>query len=215
MGSTGMIGQGVLKESLKSDDISKVLVINRRSCGLTHPKLHEIIHPDFIDFSSLDPELGGYDACMFCLGISSVGMKEPEYHKITYTITLEFATVLARLNPQLRFCFISGAGTDSSESGRSMWARVKGKTENALLKLPFAEAYMFRPAFIQPLDNIKSKTALYKAFYTVLKPLYFILKPFKSVATNTRLLGKAMIRVARDGFDRPSIESRDINTIGS
>ena len=156
LGSTGMVGEGVLHECLKSPGVESVLVINRRPCGMVHEKLTEIIHPDFHDFSSIKDQLSGYNACYFCMGVSSLGMKEADYNRVTYDLTLHVANTLVKINPEMTFCYVSGAGTDSSEQGRSMWARVKGKTENDLLKLPFNAAYMFRPGYIQPIKGLKN-----------------------------------------------------------
>src|SRR5580698_4000842 len=156
-GATGMVGQGVLRECLADPDITQVLVIGRSSIGQSHPQLREIIHKNFEDFSPLEAELSGYDACFFCLGVSSAGMSEPAYRHVTYDFTLAAAKLLAQLNPNLTFIYVSGMGTDSTEKGRTMWARVKGETENAILRLPFKAAYMFRPGGIEPLDGIKPK----------------------------------------------------------
>jgi hypothetical protein len=214
-GSTGMIGQGVLLESLNNADVESILVINRQSCNITHPKLKEIIHRDLFDLSGLSFELTGFNTCFFCLGISSAGLKENEYHRITYDLTLNVAKTLVELNKEMVFCYISGAGTDSSESGRIMWARVKGKTENALLSLPFRKAYMFRPGFIQPMKGIRSKTRLYNALYAVFNPLYFVLKHFDSLVTNTEIFGKAMINIALQGNEKNILKNKDINKIGT
>src|SRR5204863_5923892 len=170
-GATGMVGQGVLRECLVDPDVEQLLSIVREPSGRSEPKLRELVHRDFFDFSPIENDLAGYDACFFCLGVSSAGMKEADYRRVTYDITLAAARVLARLNPNMTFIYVSGTGTDSSEKGRSMWARVKGKTENDLLRLPFKAAYMFRPAAIVPLHGIRSKTKLYQAFYTALGPL--------------------------------------------
>jgi len=212
-GSTGMIGQGVLLESLKNPEIEKVLVVNRQSCGIASPKLKELIHKDFYDLSSLTEELTGYDACLYCLGVSSVGMAEADYQKITYDLTIYIAETLLKLNKDMSFSYISGANTDSSENGKTMWARVKGKTENALLAMPFKRVYMLRPGFIEPLKGIKSKTPLYQFIYTVFKPLFFILRHFENIATNTEVLGKAMILVVQKGYTTKILESKDINAI--
>lgn len=161
-GSTGMVGEGVLFQSLNDERVDEVLVINRRPCGVQHPKLKEILHSDFFDLSSVAAQLKGYDACFFCLGVSSVGMKEDDYHKMTYLLTMHVAETLCRLNPDMSFCYISGAGTDSSEQGRSMWARVKGKTENALMKLPFKAVYAFRPGFIRPIPGMRHTHGFYR-----------------------------------------------------
>ena len=213
-GSTGMIGQGVLQECLENSQVESVLVINRQSCQKSHPKLKEIIQKDFFDLSNIAGEFTKYNTCFFCLGVSSAGLSEVEYHKITYDLTTSVANTLLTVNKDITFCYISGAGTDSTELGRSMWARVKGKTENALLKLSFKNAIMFRPGYIHPMKGIKSKTKLYNIFYTILKPFYFIIKHFKSIATNTETLGKAMINAVATGCKKNILESIDINEIG-
>jgi len=213
-GSTGMIGQGVLQECLKDPNVESILVINRQSCNISHPKLREIIHKDLFYLSGLTKEMTGYNSCFFCLGISSAGLNENEYHKITYDLTLNVAKTLVNLNKEMTFCYISGAGTDSSEKGKTMWARVKGKTENALLALPFKKAYMFRPGFIQPLNGIKSKTRLYNTMYAIFSPLYFVLNHFDSIVTNTETFGKAMILTTLRGYEKNILENKDINIIG-
>ena len=212
-GSTGMIGQGVLRECLENESVETVLVINRQATGISHLKLKEIIRTDLFDLSGLANELTGYNTCFFCIGISSAGLKENEYYKITYDLTMNAAKTLLNLNKEMTFCYISGAGTDSSEKGRVMWARVKGKTENALLSLPFKKAYMFRPGFIQPMKGIKSKTGLYNTMYAIFSPLYFALKHFDSFVTNTETFGKAMILTALRGYEKNILENKDINKI--
>jgi uncharacterized protein YbjT (DUF2867 family) len=157
-GATGMVGQGVLRECLLDSDVQQILSIVRTPSGQQHPKLRELVHTNFFDYSAMEPQLTGCGACFFCLGVSSAGMDEAKYTQLTYDLTLAAASTLARLNPSMTFLYVSGAGTDSTERGRTMWARVKGKTENALLKLPFRAAYMFRPGIIQPLHGIRSKT---------------------------------------------------------
>jgi uncharacterized protein YbjT (DUF2867 family) len=212
-GATGMVGQGVLRECLLDPEVESVLVIGRSATGQRHEKLREIVHEDFFDFSAIEPELAGLDACFFCLGVSSAGMTEESYRRVTYDIALAAAQTLVRLNPGMTFIFVSGAGTDSTERGRVMWARVKGETENALLRLPFKAAYMFRPGFIQPLHEIKSKTKLYQAFYTIARPIFPLLKAFPKYVTTTEQLGRAMIKVARRGAPKPILESVDINRL--
>src|SRR5690349_18964896 len=160
-GATGMVGEGVLHVCLNDPGVSSVLVINRTPCGVVHPKLKEIIHQDFFNFSSIESQLSGYNACFFCLGVSSVGMKEAKYYKLTYELTMHVANTLSRLNPDMTFCYISGAGTDSSEKGRSMWARVKGKTENDLMRLPFKAVYALRPGFIRPIKGLQHTHSFY------------------------------------------------------
>jgi uncharacterized protein YbjT (DUF2867 family) len=213
-GSTGMVGKGVLLECLNNALVSDVLVINRQPVGIQHPKLTEIIHKDFYDLSSIEEQLKGYDACFFCLGISAFRMKEEDYHRITYDLTVHFAQTLLRLNPQLTFCYVSGQGTDSSEKGSTMWARVKGKTENALLAMPFKGAYMFRPGYIHPMHGIKSRTALYNALYVVLKPLYPVFKTLSpDSVTTTEAIGKAMIAIAAKGDAKHILDPVDINRL--
>ena len=197
-GATGMVGQGVLRECLLDPDVQQILSIVRAPSGQHHPKLRELIHTDFFDYSAIEPQLTGFDACFFSLGVSSAGMDEAKYTHLTYDLTLAAATTLARLNPNMTFIYVSGAGTDSTERGRTMWARVKGKTENDLLKLPFRAAYMFRPGFIQPLHGIRSKTRLYQTIYTILNPILPLLKSaFPKYITTTEQLGRAMLRVAK------------------
>lgn len=212
-GSTGMIGQGVLSECLRDPLVESVLVVNRQACGVAHPKLTEIIHFNLFDLSPVSTKLAGYNACFFCLGVSSVGMNEPEYHQITYELTIKVATVLLSLNKDLTFCYVSGASTDSTGKGKVMWARIKGKTENELLGMPFRSAYMFRPGFIQPMKGVKSKTRLYSVMYSIFKPLYFILKHFEGFVTNSETIGRAMIIVSSKGYEKRILESRDINTV--
>jgi len=212
-GSTGMIGKGVLLECLESPHVESVLVINRQSVGMKHQKLKEIINTDFYDLSAIKEHLAGYNTCFFCLGVSAAGLSEEEYYRITYDLTLNFAQTILGLNPELTFCYVSGAGTDSREKSRMMWARVKGKTENALLALPFKAAYMLRPAFIQPMKGIRSKTGIYNIFYSILKPLYPILKSFTKIVTNTEKLGKAMINIVIMNYDKKILENADINSI--
>ncbi len=213
-GATGMVGQGVLRECLLDAGVESVLAIGRSPTGQHHAKLREIIHNNFLDYLAIESELAGYDACFFCLGVSSVGMNEERYRHLTYDITLAAATTLARLNPRMVFVYVTGRGTDSSEKGGLMWARVKGKTENDLLRLPFKAAYMFRPAGIQPLHGIRSKTAWYQEIYVVAAPLLSLLhRVAPTYVTTTEQVGRAMIKVARDGFARPVLESEDINSV--
>ncbi len=210
-GGTGMIGQGVLRECLLDPAVERVLAVGRRAIGRRHEKLEEIVLPDVGDLSAVASELTGFDACMFCLGVSAAGMTEQRYTRLTYDLTLGVAQTLARLNPALTFLYVSGMGTDSTEAGRAMWARVKGRTENALLRLPFRCAYMFRPAFILPLHGIRSRTPLYRALYTLATPLYPLLRgAAPRYVTTTEQLARAMIAVARDGFPTSIVESGDI-----
>jgi uncharacterized protein YbjT (DUF2867 family) len=213
-GATGMVGQGVLRECLLDGGVESVLVVGRSPTGQRHAKLREIVHDNFLDYSAIEPELTGYDACFFCLGVSSVGMNEERYRHLTYDITLAAARTLARLNPQMVFVYVTGRGTDSTEKGSLMWARVKGKTENDLLKLPFRAAYMFRPAGIQPLHGIRSKTGWVQAIYVGTAPLLSLLNRMApKYMTTTEQVGRAMIGVARNGFPRPVLESEDINKL--
>ena len=213
-GATGMVGQGVLRECLLDPDVDQILAIVRTPSGQQHAKLRELIHTDFFGYSAIESQLIGYDACFFSLGVSSAGMDEAKYKHLTYDLTLAAATTLARLNPNMTFLYVSGAGTDSTEHGRSMWARVKGKTENDLLKLPFRAAYMFRPGAIRPLHGIRSKTKLYQTFYTVLNPILPLLKSaFPNYITTTEQLGRAMLRVAKQGYPHHILETKDIDTL--
>lgn len=211
-GATGMIGQGVLRECLLDPRITQVVAVVRGETGQAHPKLREVVHQDYLDYAAIEGELAGLDACFFCLGVSSAGLSETEYHRITHDVTLAAATTLVRLNPRMTFAYISGAGTDSTERGRVRWARVKGKTENALLRLPFKAVYLFRPGAIQPLHGITSRTRLYRAFYRVLAPLLPLLKAVSpDSVTTTEQLGKAMIRAGLEGAPKAVLEMRDIN----
>lgn len=213
-GATGMVGRGVLRECLLDPGVERVLVVARNLTGQHHAKLREIRHDDFLDYSAIEPELTGYDACFFCLGISSVGVSEERYRHITYDFTLAAARTLSKLNPAMVFIYVTGRGTDSTGQGRLMWARVKGETENDLLKLPFKAAYMFRPAAIQPLHGIKSKTAWLQAIYVAAAPLFGFLKRIAPrYVTTTERIGRAMIKVARDGYPRPVLESDNINQV--
>jgi uncharacterized protein YbjT (DUF2867 family) len=214
-GATGMVGQGALRECLLDHGVEKVLAVGRRATSRSHEKLREIVHRDFFDFSTIEGELGGYDACLFALGVSSAGMSEPDYVRVTYDVTMAAARAILRNNPGLTFVFVSGASTDSTEKGRLMWARVKGRTENALLRMPFKAAYMFRPAYIQPLHGIVSSTKLLRVMYAVVGPLYPVWKAlFPDRVTTTEVLGRAMVRVARDGYSTRVLENRDINEAG-
>jgi uncharacterized protein YbjT (DUF2867 family) len=213
-GATGMVGQGVLRECLLDPGVQQVLSIVRTPTHEQHPKLRELVHADFFDYSIIEPDLTGYDACFFSLGVSSAGMDESKYKHLTYDLTLAAATTLAKLNPAMTFLYVSGAGTDSTERGRIMWARVKGKTENDLLKLPFRAAYMFRPGLIQPLHGIRSKTRVYQIFYNVLNPIFPLVKAaFPKSVTTTEQVGRAMLQIAGHGFPKPILESKDINSL--
>jgi uncharacterized protein YbjT (DUF2867 family) len=215
-GATGMIGAGVLLECLDDPRVASVLVIGRSRCGVQHPKITEILHSDFFNYGPLAEHFKDRDACFFCLGVSSVGMAEPQYRRLTRDLTLAAAQAMAGINKEMTFCYVSGAGTDSSERGRAMWARVKGETENALLRLPFRSAYMFRPGFIQPLRGVRSKTSWYQALYTVLRPISPLLgRLLPGSVTTTVALGRALIQVAAAGYPKPILETRDINRLAS
>ncbi len=215
-GATGMVGQGVLRECLGAGDVERVVVVGRTATGIDHPKLREIIHPNLFDYSAIEAELTGFDACFFCLGVSSGGMSEAEYSRTTFDLTLAAATLLVRLNPDMTFVYVSGAGTDSSENGRIMWARVKGKTENALLRLPFKAVYLFRPGVIQPLYGATSKTTSYRLLYKVLQPLLPLLRRLMPAAVlTTEIIGQAMLAAARRGEGGGVLESADINTLAA
>jgi uncharacterized protein YbjT (DUF2867 family) len=206
-GATGMVGEGVLHECLQRDEIEEVLIINRRASGITHPKLKEIIHADFYDLSAIESQLINYDGCLFCLGVSSVGMKEPEFYRLTYTLTMHAAQTLSKDNSGMRFCYISGAGTDSTEKGRTMWARVKGKTENDLAKLPFKQVYNFRPGVLEPTKGLKNTLSLYK-YLGWLLPIIKAIAP-KSICS-LKELGIAMINAVTKGYEKQILEVRDI-----
>ena len=212
-GATGMVGEGVLYTCLEHPDVEKVLVITRQTCGYTNPKLTEIIHKDFFDISSLSNRITGYNACFFCLGVTSVGKKEPEYSKLTYTLTLNFANSLAALNPDMTFCYISGAGTDSSEMGKTMWARVKGKTENDLMKLPFKSVYNFRPGGIESFLPLKPTHTYYKTY----KYLKWIVKLMKVISPGSVIqlkdLALAMINVSMNGFSKNIVGMNDMKML--
>jgi uncharacterized protein YbjT (DUF2867 family) len=206
-GATGMVGEGVLHECLHHTEVERILIINRNPLGISHPKLTEVIHKDFYDLSPIEEKLKGYNACFFCLGVTSINKKEDEYFRLTHTLTLEMATRLSRLNPDMTFCYISGAGTDSSEKGKSMWARVKGKTENDLTKLPFKAVYNFRPGFLQPTKGLKNA----HRFYSFIGFLYPVFKSvFPKYVSTLRELGLAMINVVLKGYPKRVIEVPDI-----
>ena len=213
-GATGMVGQGVLRECLVDNGIERVLVVGRSPTGQQHAKLREVLHKDFTNFSAIEPDLAGYDACFFCLGVSSVGMDPERYRHLTYDVTMAAAKTLAALNPSMVFTYVTGRSTDSTEQGPVRWARVKGKTENDLLKLPFKAAYMFRPAGIQPLHGLRSKVSWIQAIYVVTAPLLsYLARNAPKFMTTSEQLGRAMIKVARDGYPKPVLESEDINSL--
>ena len=210
-GATGMVGEGVLHVCLNSPDVESVLVLNRKPCGVTHPKLKEIIHRDFMDLTSIEDQLAGYNAGYFCAGVSSIGKKENEYRKITYDLTLNFANSLVQLNPEMVFTYVSGVGTDSTEKGKSMWGRVKGKTENDLLKLPFKDVYLFRPGYIHPIKGLQNTYKVYKA----LSPLYPMFeKLFPNYVGTLKELGNSMIYVTQNGYEKKVLECEDIRRTG-
>jgi uncharacterized protein YbjT (DUF2867 family) len=215
LGSTGMVGKAVLLECLADSRIEKVLVINRKPLDVRHAKLAEVIHDNFYDFSSLKTQLGQYDACFFCLGISSVGLSEDKYRKITYDLTMAFANTFIAANPAAVFCYVSGTGTDSSEHGKIMWARVKGKTENDVMKLGFRDAYMFRPGYIQPFKGVRARAAIVNVLYVIFTPLYYVMRPFTNSVTDSISLGKAMINAAIKGYTKKILENRDINELAA
>jgi uncharacterized protein YbjT (DUF2867 family) len=213
-GATGMVGQGVLRECLLATDVELVQTVGRTSTGLAHAKLRELVRPDLFDYGGVEAELAPFDACFFCLGVSSAGMSEAEYTRLTHDLTLAAAKTLARLNPGMTFVYVSGAGTDSSEQGRSMWARVKGRTENALQRLPFKGVYLFRPGVILPLHGARSKTRSYRIFYSVLKPVLRGLRLLMPSAFLTTVsIGQAMLEVARNGAPKPVLEAGDIGKL--
>lgn len=206
-GATGMVGEGVVHECIQHPDIQSILIVVRKPSGITHPKVKEVIHTDFFNLSAIENHLKDYDACFFCLGVSSVGMKEEEFYKMTYTLTLNFASTLCKHNPNMTFCYISGSGTDSTEKGKMMWARVKGKTENDLMKLPFRQVYNFRPGYMQPTKGLKNALPYYK-YVSWLYPLLRLL--FPSFVTTLKEMGLAMINAALKGYEKPIIEVKDI-----
>lgn len=215
-GATGMVGAGALLECLADPRVESVLSISRSPTGRTHPKLREVIHPNFFAYDDLQADFASSDACFFCLGVSSVGMSQAAYTRLTCDLTLAAAGAMVAVNPRLTFCYVSGLGTDSSEQGRTMWARVKGRTENALLALPFKAAYMFRPGYIQPVKGVRSKTGWYQAFYTVAAPLSPIIQRLlPQVSTTTANLGRALIQAAAVGYPKRILAPRDINALGA
>ena len=214
-GATGMVGQGVLRECLRAPDVELVAAVGRSATGVHDPKLREIVHTEMGSLAAIETDLAGFDACFFSLGISAAGMKEADYARITYGLTLAAAQTLSRLNPGMTFVYVSGAGTDSSERGRVMWARVKGRTENALLRLPL-KAFMFRPGLIEPLDGIQSKTRAYRVLYTLTKPLLPLLRrALPNQVLSTREIGQAVLAVARRGYEKRILETRDIRLMAN
>jgi len=211
LGATGMVGQGVMRECLLDDGVARVVTLGRHATGNAHPKVREIVHADLFHLQSIEQELTGLDACFYCLGATAAGKSEAEYARINHDMTLAVAETLARVDPDMTFVYVSGMGTDSTERGRTMWARVTGRTENALLRLPFRAAYMLRPGIILPMHGIKSKTTLYRVGYTLMTPLYPALRAlFPRAITTTEHLGRVMLRLARSGYSKPVLESADI-----
>ena len=213
-GASGMVGQGVLRECLLDPDVKHVTSLGRSASGVGNPKLCDLLHKDLWNYAAIEKELTGFDACFFCLGVTSAGMSEPDYGRVTYGITAAAAETLARLNPQMTFVFVSGAGSDSSEKGRVMWARIKGKAENAVLRQPFKAAYVFRPGVIQPLHGIRSRTAVYRILYSLTKPLLPLLRwLFPGQILSTEQIGRAMLKVARSGAPKRILEAKDIDAL--
>jgi uncharacterized protein YbjT (DUF2867 family) len=213
LGATGMVGQGVLRECLLDDGVTRVVTLGRTATGQSHPKLEEIVHADLFHLSAIEARLRGFDACFYCLGVSAAGLSEAEYSRVNYEMTLAVAEALVRTSPGLTFVYVSGAGTDGTERGRTMWARVKGRTENALLRLPFRSAYMLRPGLIVPLHGVQSKTRLYRVFYTMLGPaLPLLRKLFPRAVVTTEQVGRAMLRLARAGYSKQVLEAADLAT---
>ena len=213
-GASGMVGQGVLRECLLNPNVDKILTIVRKPSNNKHTKLQELIHQDFFNYSTITQHLTGYDACFFCLGVSSTGMTEAEYHHMTYDLTFTAARALATHNTNMTFIYVSAVGADSSENGRIMWARVRGKIENAILKLPFKAIYLFRPGYIQPMHGIRSKTKMYYLFYLLIGPFYPILKMLMpKYLTTTEQIGQAMIQVATHGTNKTILHSQEINKL--
>ena len=209
-GATGMVGEGVLLKTLDNPDVESVLVIGRRSCGRKHQKLKEVIHNDFYNYTAIEEHLKGYNACFFCLGVSSVGMNEKDYYRVTYDLTMQAATTLAKLNPDMTFCYISGTGTDSSEKGRLMWARIKGKTENHLMALPFKAVYLFRPGFMKPVTGQRNVKTIFKVvdfIYPAIKTL------FPNSGCKLKDLGTAMIMTAKIGYSKHILGNKDIDQL--
>lgn len=209
-GSTGMVGEGVMHECLLHPDVEKVLVINRRPCGVSHPKLTEILHKDFFDLSPVEAQLRNYNACFFCSGVSSIGMKEPEYTRLTYDLTMHVAKTLVKLNPGMTFCYVSGASTDSTEKGKMMWARVKGKTENDLMKLGFKKVYSFRPGFMQPTKGLKNTLKAYAAITWMFPLLNYL---FPNFVSTLKEVAMAMINTVNKEYDKSVLEVKDIKKL--
>jgi len=210
-GATGMLGQGVLRECLLDPGVTQLVTIGRNLTGIQHPKLREIVHKDLLNYSTIESQLRGFDACFFCLGVTSAGMKEEDYERVTFGFAVAAAETLCRLNPTMTFVFVSGAGADSSEQGRIMWARVKGKTENAILRLA-CKSYVFRPGVVLPMHGERSRTTAYRLLYSITKPLLPLLKRvWPNQIVTTEQFGRAMLTVARQGAPKRVLESSDIS----
>ncbi len=215
-GATGMVGQGVLRECLAAPDVALVQTVGRTATGVSSPKLREIVHPDLFEYGDIESQLLGFDACFFCLGVSAAGLSEAEYSRLTYDLTLAAARTLVRLDPAMTFVYVSGQGTDATEKGRVMWARVKGRTENALRALPFRAVYLFRPGIIQPLHGARSRTRLYRVLYTLMTPILPLMRrlaPHRVLTTE--IMGRAMLAAARRGGPTTVAEIADINALGT
>ncbi len=213
-GTTGMVGKGVLLECLENENVESVLVVNRRSLGMQHPKLKEVIHRDFYNIDAIREELKGYNACYFCMGVSAVGLSSEEYYKLTYTLTTHWADTLVGLNPDMTFCYVSGDGTSTEENSRMEWANVKGKTENYILSLPFKDSYAFRPGMIQPLKGVVPSSKLYRRLITIFKPLFGLVKAIaKNSITTSVNIGLAMIHVTLKASGKKHLHNKDINQL--
>ena len=216
LGATGMLGHGVLQECLAADDVQQVVTLGRTPVAIQNAKHLDLVHQNLFDLAAIEAQLSGFEACFFCLGVSAYGMTEAGYSHLTYDLTISIADILSRLNPQMTFIYVSGEGTDSSEKGKSMWARVKGRTENALLQLPFNAVYLFRPGIIQPVHGMHSKTRLYRVFYKVTQPVLPILRRlFPDFILTTKVIGQAMLNAARKGSGKQVVNSKDINQLSS
>ncbi len=213
-GSTGMLGKGILLECIDDPAVEQVLLINRKHLNISHPKVKEVIHKDFRDFTSIKEQLEGYDACFHCMGVSSAGMSEEKFTEITYTMSKALATILYNINPNMVFNYVSGSGTDSAEKSSTMWARVKGKTENMILDIGFKDAYMFRPGAILPERGTKSNTKLYNMLYVITRPFFALMKRMNSVTTTVKI-GRAMINLYNHPQSLKHLEGEDINKVAS
>jgi hypothetical protein len=215
-GATGMVGHGALLECIDDPRVKSILVIGRMTVGVSHPKVEEILMSNFRDYRAIQNRFADRDACLFCLGVSAAGMKEDKYRALTFDVTMAAADAMVSANPNMTICYVSGQGTDSSEQGSVMWARVKGQTENALLRLRFKAAYMFRPGVIQPMRGVKSKTPLYNVFYVLLGPLVKIARGFfPKHITTTEAVGRALIEVSLHGHPKQILETEDINRVAA